>query len=168
MLGRDNMIISNTIASNNNLKIGYDTAFALNDFSQPKLRSELELVKNTLLYILFTKPGQYPSLPNIGLDIETLLYNFYDEIDVNEFIKDIAAQCNALGAYFNDGTIQIKKVRYKDAPSLIIYIDGTESYPVVDNYLINGSTMLGPNQYMIGITFDELDKMIYNISDGGA
>ena len=160
------MIISNSTTSNN-LRVGYDTSFALNDFSQPKLRSELELIKNTLLYILFTKPGQYPSLPNIGMDIETLLYSFYDELDTNALAKDIIAQCTALGAYFNDGTIQIKKIKYKDSPSLIIYIDGTETYPIINNYLVDENYLLGPNKYMIGITFDELDKMIYNISDGG-
>jgi hypothetical protein len=151
------------VPSSRIVNLGYDTTFSLNEFSQPRLRSEIELVKNVVLYVLFSKPGQYPSLPNIGLDIQSMLFSFYDEIDVNDLIRNITSQCNALGAYFNDGTIQIKKTKYKNQPSLMIYIEGTESYPLDTGYLISGSNDI--QSYMIGITFDELNQMIYNISE---
>ena len=61
--------------------IGYDTTFELNEFNEPKLRSEMETLKNVLLFVLFTKPGQYPSLPTVGLNIGSSLYEFYDEIE---------------------------------------------------------------------------------------
>ena len=54
--------------------IGYDCTFELNEFNEPKLSSEIETIKNTLLFILFSKPGQYPSLPQIGIDINSYLY----------------------------------------------------------------------------------------------
>ncbi len=152
--------------SYNGPKLGYDGTFKLNEFSQPKVISEIELVKNVLLYVLFTKPGQYPSLPNIGMDIETLLYSFYDELDTNDLTKDICAQCNALGFYFNNGTIQIKKIKYQNIPSLIIYVEGTEIFPDSAIYLSDVNNQLNSNKYMIGITFDELNKMVYNVSNG--
>ena len=46
--------------------IGYDGTFELNEFNEPKLASEIEVVKNIILTVLFFKPGQYPSLPTIG------------------------------------------------------------------------------------------------------
>jgi hypothetical protein len=61
----------------NEPNIGYDTTFELNEFNEHRLRSEIELIKNTILFILFAKPGQYPSLPHIGLDIQSMLYSFY-------------------------------------------------------------------------------------------
>ena len=69
--------------------IGYDTTFELNEFNEPKLRSEMETLKNVLLFVLFTKPGQYPSLPTVGLNIGSSLYEFYDEIDVDDIKTQI-------------------------------------------------------------------------------
>ncbi len=105
----------------------YDGTFELNEFSQPRLRSEIELVKNTILYVLFTKPGQYPSLPHIGIDVNSLLYSYYDDLDENDLKRKVIDQCSALGSYIRDGTIQIKKTRYRKQPSLMIHISGQES-----------------------------------------
>lgn len=149
----------------NGANIGYDTAFALNEFSKPKLRSEIELVKDVVLFILFAKPGQYPSLPTIGLDIETMLYSFYDEINEDDLKTQIIDQCEALGAYFQSGTIQLKKIKYHNEPSLLIHIEGEESYP--SSYKVDGIDNV--NKYLIGITFDDMKNLIYNVSsEGGA
>jgi hypothetical protein len=101
-------------------RIGYDTTFELNEFGQPKLRSEIEVVKNTILYVLFSKPGQYPSIPQIGLDIESILYSFFDELDEDTLVTKICEQCEALGVYFNSGSVAVKKQMYRNKPSLLI------------------------------------------------
>ena len=146
------------------LNIGYDTTFELNEFNEPRIRSEIEVVKDVILFILFAKPGQYPSLPHIGLDIQSMLYSFYDELDESNLKFKISEQCKAMGLYLNDGTIQIKKTKYRGHPSLMISIDGTETYP---KYYMKDKIDVS-NRYLIGITFDELNKMIYNInSEGG-
>ena len=143
-----------------NARIGYDATFELNEFNQPRIRSEIEVVKNTILYILFSKPGQYPSLPMIGLDIESLLYSFYDEINTEDLKDKLVKQCNALGCYFDNGMVAIQKMIYRNQPSLLIHIEGTETYP--DGYMKD--SISGSDRYLIGITFDELHKMIYSIS----
>lgn len=140
--------------------IGYDAEFELNEFGEPKLCSEIELIKNVILFILFTSPGQYPSLPTIGMDINQLLYSFYDEIDPDKLKQQIIEQCNALGIFFQNNIIAVKKMIYRKQPSLLIHIEGKASYPrtyhrdKVDNV----------EKYMIGITFDEMNQMLYNIN----
>lgn len=143
--------------------IGYDTTFELNEFNQPRIRSEIELIKNTILFILFSKPGQYPSLPTIGLDIETRLYSFYDELDVQELKAKIIEQCNALGTVFDNNVVAIKKMKYKNEPSLLIHIEGKESYP--NGYMRD--QVKTTDRYLIGITYDEFKKMVYNINSKG-
>lgn len=142
--------------------VGYDTTFELNEFSEPRIRSEVETLKDVLLFVLFSKPGQYPSLPTIGMDIGTNLYEFYDEINVDEIKTKLIQHCSMLGAYINDGQILIKKLMYKGQPSLIIHIEGTESFPSTYKHDNIGTS----NRYMIGITYDELNKMIYNVNKG--
>jgi hypothetical protein len=144
-------------------KLGYDLTFELNSFGQPRIRSEIEMIKNIVLYVLFAKSGQYPSLPNIGLDIESLLYSDYETLDVEELKNQIYSQCNALGTYFGDNTIQIQKTIYNDKPSLLIHIDGSEILPNNNEYLTDIHTK---NEiYMIGITFDSLDQLLYNVKE---
>lgn len=144
-------------------KLGYDTTFELNEFNQPRIRSEIELIKNSILFILFSKPGQYPSLPTIGLNIETLLYSYYDELDVNDLKGRIIEQCNALGTFFDQNSIAIMKTKYKGEPSLLIHVEGKESYP--RGYMRD--QVKTTNRYLIGITFDEFKRMVYNINSQG-
>lgn len=140
-------------------KLGYDVAFGLDDFGKPLLKSEAALMKNVILFVLFSRPGQYPSLPNIGLDIQSLLYSFYDEIDNNDLKAKIIAQCTALGTYFDSNNIIVRKIIYRNKPSLMIHIEGTDT-TLPTGYTVKSDT----EKYQIGITFDELDQMIYNIS----
>ncbi len=140
--------------------IGYDTTFELNEFNEPKLRSEMETLKNVLLFVLFTKPGQYPSLPTVGLNIGSSLYEFYNEIDVDDIKTQIIEQCSLLGSYINAGSIAIKKLKYKNKPSLIIHIEGTETFPVGYKHDKIGDS----ERYMIGITYNDLDQIIYSVN----
>lgn len=151
------------MAYNTEYGIGYDTTFELNEFGQPRLRSEVELIKNTILFVLFSKPGQYPSLPYIGMDIQSLLYSFYDDLDVDDLKDKIVEQCGALGIYFENGIINFRKTKYRNQPSLLIHIEGTEKFP--DGYMKD--SIGNSNRYLIGVTFDELNKMIYNVSTEG-
>lgn len=147
----------------NDLTVGYDTTFELNEFNEPRIRSEVEVIKDVILFILFSKPGQYPSLPKIGLNIQSKLYSFYDELIEEDLKHKIKEQCGAMGIYLTNGVINIKKTKYHGKPSLMIAINGTEQYP--DGYMKDHINIA--NNYLIGITFDELNQMIYNINTIG-
>lgn len=149
--------------STNAILIGYDTTFELNEFNQPRIRSEIEIVKDTIMFVLFAKMGQYPSLPMIGLDIKNMLYSFYDEIDENELKDQLINQCEVLGVYFNSGNIGLKKVMYRNQPSLLIHIEGKEVYPY--NYLRDSINRT--DRYLIGITVDEMNRLLTSISING-
>ncbi len=145
------------------LGIGYDTTSELNEFGQPRIRSEIELIKDVILFVLFAKPGQYPSLPQIGLDIGTMLYSFYDEVDEVKLKTQIIEQCSVLGVFFDKNIINIKKLMWRGSPSLLIHIEGKEQYP--PGYMkdrVQNST-----KYLIGITYDEFKNMIYNVNSQG-
>lgn len=143
-----------------NTVIGYDTTFELNEFREPKIKSEIEVVKDIILFILFSKEGQYPSLPKIGLNIRSYLYSFYDDLNVMELKSELIHQCEALGCYFDMNMINIRKKRYNNQPSLLINVYGTEKYP--NGYM---KDHIRNNGYLIGITYDELKRMIYDVKE---
>ncbi|MCM1439726.1 MAG: hypothetical protein NC131_11095 [Roseburia sp.] len=140
--------------------IGYDAAFGLNEFGQAKLCSEIEVVRNAVLTAMFGRKGQYPSLPMIGMDIGSRLYSFYNEIDCEELKQELIQQCSALGVYVQSNVVQMKKDLYRNQPSLLIQISGQESYP--SSYMRD---TVSPNRgYRIGITYDDLNQMIYSVN----
>ena len=145
------------------LGIGFDVTHELNEFNQPRIRSEIEVIKDIILFVLFAKPGQYPSLPLIGLDIQNMLYSFYDELDCDKLKQQIIQQCEALGAIFNKNIISIKKTIYRKQPSLLIHIEGKETYP--KGYMKDSTS--DADRYLIGISFDAFKKMAVSINSQG-
>lgn len=78
-------------------KLGYDVLLDTDSMYKPKVISTFEMCINTILTLLFMKPGQYPSLPEIGIDIESYLMEYADDPKIPQTIKDkLAEQCNRL------------------------------------------------------------------------
>jgi hypothetical protein len=150
------------MTNNLNNNIGYDCTFELDDFNKPRLREEAELVKNVVLLILFMRPGQYPSIPYLGLNIRDKLYSFYDEIDETSLARELTEQCQALGNYIQQGDVIIKKLIYRDMPSLIIRVSTRVSDGSIINY--NNRSQNKANEFYIGISVNELNKLLYNIN----
>lgn len=144
--------------------LGLDCTFEMDHFSNPRMRNESELIKNVLLMILFMKPGQYPSLPQLGLDLHQLLYSYYDEIDENELKEKIIDNCRALELPFNIGQIVIKKLKYRGQPSLIIKVETDSNDSWAEAY-IKTENIRTKRNYYIGITLDELNNIIFNINE---
>ena len=141
------------------MSIGYDLTFDINEFGNPKIKSELESIKDIILFILYTKPGQYPSMPQIGLDIDNLLYSHYDDIDIESLKNKIIDQCSALETFFDSNQVTIQKFIYNNNPLLYIQIVGVSKYP--STYQADDINTIG--KYDIALTHDELNRLISNV-----
>lgn len=142
------------------MNLGYDLTYELNDFEQPKLTSEVELVKNVIMYVLFSDKGQYPSLPMIGMNIEDYLYRTYEEIDTDAIKDDLIEQCSALGTYFDSGEIQVVKRYERGRPELFFRVSGKAVYPA--GYISNMNPSSG---FTIGVTYDEYKNLMLAVSE---
>lgn len=96
--------------------------FSLNNFQEQKTYEALEAAAQIILNLFFTVPGDYPSLPHIGLDIKQYLYKLEDEIDPEELKGKIFAQCSELMPYLILGNVRIFMTNYKGKPVLIANI----------------------------------------------
>lgn len=130
----------NTIAS-------VDPVYGVNHFNQTKVLSESETLINNILMILFGKPGFYPSIPYLGMDIEGYLYMLEDEVDPVEIKAQLASQCREFLPNIKDGSMDVYTTNYKDHLMLIfelpILIDTVE-------------TVLS-----LGVTVNEKGEMVY-------
>lgn len=129
--------------------LGYDVLMDTDSMYKPKVISSFELAVNTILTLLLMKPGQYPSVPDLGIDIESYLFEYTDDEKVPMIIKNkLNDQCNRLELTGIDIYVAADKLN-DGTMGLFIRITG-------DERLCYG---LPSNKAIIGITYSKLNKM---------
>lgn len=99
-----------------------DPAFGKNAFNSPKYYNETQTAANNILTILFGRPGFYPSIPDLGMDITTLLYRHVDEIDCNVIKAKLVTQCTRFLTNIREGSFDVQLAKYMGKPLLIFLI----------------------------------------------
>lgn len=127
---------------------GIEPSFGVNTFNQAKFKNETQAVANDILALLFGKPGYFPSMPDLGINIQDTVYMFWDDIDETALKALIASQCEEFSEYINDGSLDVIKSSYNNQPLLLIVI------PVQIQYK--------KENLAIGITTDENGNFQYN------
>lgn len=129
--------------------VGYDFAFGTDTLGRPKVLSSFQIGVNAVLTLLFMKPGQFPSIPDLGIDIDSYLHEYSDDPNIPIEIKNkLSDQCNRLDVIGLKIDVSIDKMDdNKDA--LLIEISGTEtlSYGNETDHVI------------IGISYDKLNRL---------
>lgn len=129
--------------------LGYDVSLDYDEMSKPKILSTFELCVNSILTLLFMKPGQYPSIPTLGIDINKYLFEYSDDPNIIGKIKnDLNDQCNRI--QLTGLTFECSFDTTEDGDkALVIMITGNEK-------LTYGSKS---NSVIIGITYDKLNRL---------
>ena len=99
--------------------MGKEPVFGVNNFGKAKLQTETESIAKALFVVLMNKPGFMPSMPLCGMDIRSMLYSYYDQIDPDNLLIEIANQCPALQTYISNKTLQCKKMIINQRPALV-------------------------------------------------
>ena len=132
---------------------GVEPSFGINSFNRAKYKNESETIANAFLNLLFGKPGYFPSMPNLGLDIQSKLYSFWDELDTDVLKASIVSQCTAFKEYINDNSLDIIKSSYNNQPLLLIVIP--IEIDMSKSNLVIGITIDGSNSIVYNYQFDE-------------
>lgn len=122
--------------------------FGLDNFGRAKYANETEAIANAVLNLLFGKPGFFPSMPNLGINIQEILYSFWDDVDTSALKARIAEQCSEFADYINAGSLDVQKTMHNNQPLLLI---------VLPTKVIDGKETLS-----IGITQDKNGNTTYN------
>lgn len=125
-----------------------DPVYGVNDFNETKVLSESETLINNILMILFGKPGFYPSIPWLGMDIYQYLYKFDDEIDTLKIKSKLASQCQEFLPDIQDGSMDVYSTTYQGRPVLIFEL------PI----LVDKATSV----LALGVTVNTKGEMVYN------
>ena len=129
--------------------LGYDVLLDVDAYNKPRIASSFELCINSILTLLFMKPGQFPSIPDLGIDITQYLHEYSDDPKITKVIENqINEQCNRLQytgiecECFMDKTIE-------GFDALVIKITGTER-------MARGTK---GNVVYLGISYDKLNQL---------
>lgn len=114
--------------------IGNEILFTLDNFQNAKLLSTRETVAQQLINLFLMRPGNLPSLPHVGINIEQYLYRLQGDFDPDEIKQKLYNQCSELLSYISLGEIQIFITIYKGQDVLIAAI------PIVG--IDDGATLL--------------------------
>ena len=130
-------------------KLGYDVLMDVDAYNKPKVISTFEMCVNTILTLLKMKPGQYPSIPELGIDIEKYLHEYADDPDIpNEIKTKLLDQCNRLQEV--EISIDVFIERANDGNNaLVVKIEGSDTL----TYGEKTPTVI------IGITYDKLNRL---------
>jgi hypothetical protein len=95
------------------------------------------------------KPGQYPSIPELGIDIEKYLHEYADDPDIpNEIKTKLYDQCNRLQTV--DITIDVYVEHTNDGSNaLIVKVEGSDTLTYGEKH----------PAVIIGITYDKLNRL---------
>lgn len=130
-----------------------DPQFGVDAYNRAKILDESRTTVNNILTILFGKPGFYPSIPRLGMDIQQYLYTFEDEIDTTYLKSKLASQCSDFMDNIADGSFDIIKTTYEGQPLLIFVIPTIISN--VTNSLLLGVTITSKGEYKFNFTFND-------------
>lgn len=132
--------------------LGYDVLLDVDEFHKPKLITSFQMCINIILTLLIMKPGQYPSIPELGVDIEQYLMEYSDDETIPTKVTNaIYDQCNKISLT----GITVHTFFSKINPSkheLCVEIKGTDFI-----------TFNEPEQTaIIGISYDKLNRLYIN------
>jgi hypothetical protein len=131
-----------------------DPQFGANVYNRAKVLSESQTIVNNILTILFGKPGFFPSIPTIGMNIQQYFYTFEDDFDVDFLKSQLAKQCKDFIDQIYDGSFDIVKSNYNNQPLLIFVIPA--KLVNVETNLLLGVTLTNKGEYKFNFTFDEV------------
>lgn len=95
-----------------------DPIFGVDNFNNPAVLQEDETLVNNILTVLFGKPGFYPSIPALGMDVTQYLYSFRDDLDTTSLLARLIYQCPDLDDAVSDGSLDCKYFMYQGRPIL--------------------------------------------------
>lgn len=99
-----------------------DVGFEKDDFQKSKIFDPSDSLVNYILSILLAKPGNFPTMPNIGVDIGKYVKNNMDSLD-SELLKGlVCSNCEELLPYISNDEVFVGVVQDPNSPNRSILL----------------------------------------------
>lgn len=99
-----------------------DVGFGKDDFQKSKIFNQSDSLVNYILTILLAKPGNFPTMPKIGVDIGKYVKNSMETLD-SELLKGlICSNCEALLPYITNDDVYVGVISDPNVPNRSILL----------------------------------------------
>ena len=88
-------------------KVFYEPAVGLDSFRKPLVYEDWQVVAQSIIIVLFGRPGFYPSIPQLGVHIQDLMYEKIDDIDTDNLRGILAHQLEAFSDIIQSDDMKI-------------------------------------------------------------
>lgn len=129
-----------------------DPAFGSNGFGRPKIYSDSETLANGILNALLSKPGSYPSIPNMGMDVARVVFVSYEDIDTESIKNDLIQQCSYFHEVVQNGSFDVIKREVVDDNGTLVPMILFVIPTIVKN--IGRRLIIGIRKNGIGISYN--------------
>lgn len=100
--------------------IFYEPTMGKDDFKQTKVKENWEAIATSICMVLFGKPGFYPTIPDLGLNIRQYRNMRLDEIDPDEIKLALSSQLPLLSDDIMDGLIEVETVNLPNGDAMLL------------------------------------------------
>lgn len=125
-----------------------EVGFGVDSFGKPKILSEKESLLQIVFNVFVAKPGNYPSMPEIGIDIGSrILYLTEDRMEIEQLQIDIRDQLIMVipGEKIGDVIVGVRTINGE----VVVVI----KVPIVDDSGVNSS-----DEVVAGFSMSEKDR----------
>ena len=129
-----------------------DPQFGVDNYNREKVLNESQTIVANILTLLFGRPGFYPSIPHLGLNIQQYFYMFEDDFDVNYLKAQLASQCRDFIDVITNGEFDIIKSHYNDQPLIVFVIPTIVTHSETNLFL---GVTYDNGEYKFNFIFDE-------------
>lgn len=129
------------------LEVGY----GVDEFNRPKVLSKKDSICQIVMNVLLSKPGGYPSIPSIGVNIRQFIeYVSPEEVDITMLQGMIQSQLNTVLSLDIVGEVLVVQTSMDNQPMTLIVIpitvdeedENATNMRVVAGFSINSSKEL--------------------------
>lgn len=105
-----------------------EPTFGQNNFRKPKILVGYEVILQSVLMVLFGKPGCFPSQPELGMNIQQYRMKKLDKLAVDELEATLKYQCGIMRDGWVSTDLSIVKVQTDERNEMLLI-----TIPVVDD-----------------------------------
>lgn len=120
------------------MPIRNEVSWGSDDFNKPVELSRKDSIAQIVLNLFLLRPGNYPSMPHIGLNIRQYMYQQVTDVIQEEIKQNIVDQCSEIISDVKVADIRVVNVPDKEGQGVLIILIPLEIEDSKDNVLVYG------------------------------
>lgn len=99
-----------------------EPVFGQDEFRKPKVLTGWDALLQTMLVVLFGRPGCFPSIPELGMNIQKYRYVHEKNIDCEGIKNELVNQCAIVSDAIDASEVQVTTGRSANGDLMLLFL----------------------------------------------